>query len=165
MISFIVAMDKNNVIGFNNKMPWHLPNDLKFFKETTTGHTIIMGRKTFESIGRVLPNRKHIVLSQGNVNLPKEVEIINDIDQIIELNKQNIDEEFFVIGGGNIFKQLLPYADRLYVTLIDESFKGDVFFPEISLKQWKEISKVKGERNESNPYDYYFIEYVRNNSI
>ncbi len=162
MVSFIVAMDKNNVIGFHNKMPWHLPNDLKFFKDTTTGHTIIMGRKTFESIGRVLPNRKHIVLTKSNEDLPKGIEVFNSIDQVIELNEQNPDEELFIIGGGNIFKQLLPHADRLYVTLIDETFEGDVFFPKISSCEWKLISKEKGDKNTSNPYDYYFLEYIRN---
>ena len=84
MISLIVAMDKNNVIGFNNEMPWHLPNDLRFFKEKTTGHTIVMGRKTFESIGRVLPNRKSVVLTKSEVNLPEEVEVIQDIQTVVD---------------------------------------------------------------------------------
>lgn len=160
MISFIVAMDRNHVIGFNNQMPWHLPNDLKFFKETTTGHTIVMGRKTFESIGRVLPNRKHIVLTKSNNNFPDEVEVVQDIESIIQLSESN-DEELFVIGGGNIFKQLLPYADKLYVTLINETFEGDVFFPDISMEEWEEVSKEKGIQDERNPYEYYFIQYVR----
>lgn len=160
MISFIVAMDKNNVIGQKNDMPWHLPRDLKFFKEKTTGHTIVMGRKTFESIGRVLPNRKHIVITRDGSNLPEEVEIFDDIKKVIDLATKT-DEEIFVIGGGDIFKQLLPYADRLYVTFIDESFKGDVYFPEIPRDQFVEVSKVKGIKDEKNPYDYYFIEYER----
>ncbi|MEI3610743.1 dihydrofolate reductase [Pseudogracilibacillus sp. SO30301A] len=163
MISFIVAMDRNHVIGFNNQMPWHLPNDLKFFKETTTGHTIVMGRKTFESIGRVLPNRKHIVLTTSNNDFPDEVEVVQDIESIIQLSKANNDEELFVIGGGNIFKQLLPYADNLYVTLINETFEGDIFFPEISMEEWEEVSKEKGIQDEYNPYEYYFIQYVRKN--
>ena len=160
MISFIVAMDRNNVIGHQNDMPWHLPRDLKFFKEKTTGHTIVMGRKTFESIGRVLPNRKHIVITRDGSNLPEEVEVIDDINKVIDLAMET-DEEIFVIGGGNIFKQLLPYADRLYVTYIDESFEGDVYFPEIPRDQFVEVSKVKGIKDEKNPYDYYFIEYER----
>lgn len=160
MISFIVAMDKNNVIGQKNDMPWHLPRDLKFFKEKTTGHTIVMGRKTFESIGRVLPNRKHIVITRDGSNLPEEVEVFDDIKKVIDLATKT-DEEIFVIGGGDIFKQLLPYADRLYVTFIDESFKGDVYFPEIPRDQFVEVSKVKGINDEKNPYDYYFIEYER----
>lgn len=161
MLSFIVAMDKNSAIGFENKMPWHLPNDLKFFKEKTTGHTIVMGRKTFESIGRVLPNRKHIVLTKSEVELPKEVDVVSDIQSIIEMAEENKEEELFVIGGGKVFKQILPYADRLYVTVIDETFEGDVFFPSISSDEWKEVSKEKGIKNEDNPHDYYFIQYDR----
>src|SRR5699024_12852626 len=115
MISFIFAMDKNNGIGFNNGMPWYLPNDFKFFKETTTGHTIIMGRKTFESIGRVLPNRKHIVLSRHEGDYPEEVELVHDVDVLMD-RYENDEEEVFIIGGGRIFEKCLPYADRLYVT-------------------------------------------------
>ena len=139
MISFIVAMDRNHVIGSNNQMPWHLPNDLRFFKETTTGNTIVMGRKTFESIGRVLPNRKHIVITKSTTDFPNEVEIVHDIETIVKLSEDNNEEELFVIGGGNIFKQLLPYADKLYVTLINETFEGDVFFPVISMEEWEEV--------------------------
>jgi len=164
MISFIVAMDKNNVIGHKNKMPWHLPNDLRFFKEKTTGHTIAMGRKTFESIGRVLPKRKHIVItSRSDIKLPEEVEAAKDIQEIVALDRANREDELFVIGGGIIFEQMLPYADRLYVTVIDESFDGDVFFPEISPNDWVEVSREKGIKNEANPYDYYFLEYIRKN--
>lgn len=165
MISLIVAMDKNNVIGFENKMPWHLPNDLRYFKEKTSGHTVIMGRKTFESIGRVLPNRKHIVLSKSGKSLPKEVTIVQNIESIVNLSNQHKDEEFFVIGGGNVYKQLLPYADKLYVTLIDESFKGDVYFPQISKEEWEEVEKEKGLKDDHNPYDYFFIQYKRKSSI
>src|SRR5699024_10301829 len=118
-------------IGYKNEMPWHLPNDLRFFKEKTTGHTIVMGRKTFESIGRVLPNRHHIILTKSRNELPEEVEVFQDIEQVVQLSRQT-DEELFVIGGGNIFKQMLKYADRLYVTIINEAFSGDVFFPNIS---------------------------------
>jgi len=160
MISFIVAMDKNNVIGYQNKLPWHIPNDLRFFKETTMGHTIVMGRKTFESIGRVLPKRKHIVLTTSKKSFPEGVEVVSNIEEIIQLSKKS-EEELFVIGGGVIFKQMLYYADRLYVTVIDESFPGDVYFPEISKDDWKETSKEKGVKNEANPYDYYFIQYDR----
>ena len=161
MISFIVAMDRNHVIGSNNQMPWHLPNDLRFFKETTTGNTIVMGRKTFESIGRVLPNRKHIVITKSTTDFPNEVEIVHDIETIVKLSEDNNEEELFVIGGGDIFKQLLPYADKLYVTLINETFEGDVFFPVISMEEWEEVSREKGIQNERNPYEYYFIQYVR----
>lgn len=160
MLSFIVAMDQNNAIGYQNKMPWYLPNDFKFFKETTIGHTIIMGRKTFESIGRVLPDRKHIVVSKQANDFPAEVEAVTDLSVIAERYK-NTDEEVFIIGGGNIFKQLMDQADRLYVTRIMESFQGDVFFPEINKDTWAETSCEKGLKDDKNPYDYYFIQYDR----
>jgi len=163
MLSFIVAMDKNNVIGQKdkNRMPWHLPKDLQYFKERTSGHTIVMGRKTFESLGRILPNRKHIVLTRSNHNFPEEVKVFHDFSKVITLNNQYPDEELFVIGGGSIYKQFLPYADKLYVTIIDEVFEGDVHFPTISSDEWIEISRKKGPKDERNPYDYYFTEYVR----
>jgi dihydrofolate reductase len=161
MISLLFAMDRNQVIGANNDLPWHLPNDLKFFKEKTTGNTIIMGRKTFDSIGRPLPNRRNVVLSRKDVPLPTGVELIHDIDTIVRWNNDNPGEEFFVIGGGGLFNQILPFADRMYVTLIDEEFEGDVFFPEFSLEEWQEISREKGLKDEKNPYDYYFIRYDR----
>src|SRR5690625_4410899 len=126
MISIIVAMDKNRVIGYQNTMPWHLPRDLKFFKETTTGHTIIMGRKTFESIGRPLPKRKNVVLTRSKVDFPKSVEVIHDIKTIYQWNDDHPDEEFFVIGGGHLYEQVIPFANRMYITKINEEFKGDI---------------------------------------
>lgn len=160
MISFIVAMDKQRGIGFKNGMPWYLPNEFKFFKEKTTGHTIIMGRKTFESIGRVLPKRRHIVLTRSDRSFPEEVEVEEDITQVLERYK-NLEEEVFIIGGGHIFKETMPWADRLYVTHIDEVFDADVFFPEISSDVWKETSIEKGLKDDKNPYDYYFIQFDR----
>ncbi|MFS0672625.1 dihydrofolate reductase [Ornithinibacillus sp. 179-J 7C1 HS] len=161
MISLLFAMDRNQVIGANNDLPWHLPNDLKFFKEKTTGRTIIMGRKTFDSIGRALPNRRNIVLSKSDIELPLGVELIQDINSILTMDKKNSEEELFIIGGGGIFEQILPFADRMYITLIEEEFNGDVFFPDFSLEMWKETSRVKGIKDEKNPYDYYFIQYDR----
>lgn len=162
MLSCIVAMDKNNIIGIKdeNKMPWHLPRDLQYFKEQTSGHTIVMGRKTFESLGRVLPNRKHIVITTSDTSFPDEVDVIHHITDLIEISKRQ-DEEIFIIGGGSIYKQLLPYIDKLYVTMIDEAFTGDVNFPEIDHKIWTEISREKGLKDERNPYDYYFVQYMR----
>lgn len=161
MLSLIVAMDKNNVIGKDNEMPWYLPNDLKHFKETTLGHTMIMGRKTFDSIGRVLPGRKTIVLTRSKQTFPEEVDVIHSIEEIHALQKTNEADELFVIGGGELFKEMLPYADKLYVTVIDEAFDGDVYFPEIDPMIWEEISREKGLKDEKNMYDYYFLEYSR----
>lgn len=161
MLSLIVAMDKNNVIGKDNDMPWHLPNDLKHFKETTLGNAMIMGRKTFDSIGRVLPGRKSIVLTRSEQTFPEEVDVIHSIEEIHTLRKANESDELFVIGGGELFKEMLPHADKLYVTVIDEAFDGDVYFPEIDPMIWEEVSKEKGLKDEKNIYDYYFIEYSR----
>ena len=131
MLSIIVAVAENNVIGKDNKLIWHLPEDLKRFKRLTTGHTIIMGRKTFESLGRILPNRKHVILCNDmEMNIDDEnVEILEDISML----KEYIDseEEHFIIGGATIYKILRPYANKLYLTLIHEEFDGDVYFPEI----------------------------------
>lgn len=161
MLSFVVAMDRNRVIGLNNDLPWHLPKDFKFFKDKTTGHTMIMGRKTYESLGGPLPNRKSVVVTSKNPFYPEEVDVIHDINTIKEWNEKQPDEEFFVIGGAAIFKQVLPFVDRMYITRIDESFEGDTQFPAFSEENWNITSKKKGEKNEKNPYDYYFLQYDR----
>jgi len=161
MISFIVAMDNNRLIGANNDLPWHIPNDLQFFKEKTIGNTIIMGRKTFESLGRVLPKRHHIVVTKNkDKKFPEGVEIFSNLEEVIELSKKT-EDELFVIGGGRVFSELLPYADRLYITEIDAVFSGDIYFPEFSNQHWKKTSKVKGKKDNKNPYDYYFCQYDR----
>src|SRR5690625_43864 len=164
MLSIIVAMDKNNVIGRSkqNDMPWHLPNDLQHFKRKTTGHTIIMGRKTFESLGRVLPNRTHVVLTRTQYDAPNGVIVVHDLEELLQfIENSNEEEQFFVIGGGNLYTQLLPYVDRMYITLIDESFVGDVTFPRFDETEWKKVSCEKGVKDDKNPYDYYFLTYER----
>ena len=161
MLSIIVAISKNNVIGKDNKLIWHLPEDLKRFKKLTTGHTIIMGRKTFESLGRVLPNRKHIVIT-NNANIQIEDENVELIHDIKMLNKYiNSEEENFIIGGATIYKLLMPYANKMYITRINEEFEGDVYFPELDKKVWKEIEREKGIRNEKNPFNYEYVTYIR----
>lgn len=161
MISFMLAMDRNRVIGLNNDLPWHLPKDFRFFKERTSGHTVIMGRKTYDSLDGALPNRKNVVVTRKNMTFPEDVEIITDLKKIPEWNKSNPNEELFVIGGGNIFEQVLPYADRMYITFIDETFDGDAFFPEFNEEEWNITSREKGEKDDKNPYDYYFLQYDR----
>ncbi|MFD1849485.1 dihydrofolate reductase [Oceanobacillus bengalensis] len=161
MISLLVAMDRNRVIGLKNDLPWYLPRDLKFFKEKTTGHTIIMGRKTFDSIGKALPNRKNIVITRNKKDFPDGVEVINDIEAVIERNKMNPDEELFVIGGATIFEQIIDVSDRMYITWIDEEFAGDTYFPSFREEDWVETSSIKGEKDEKNPYDYYFLQFDR----
>ena len=163
MLSIIVAVAKNNVIGKDNKLIWHLPEDLKRFKRLTTGHTIIMGRKTFESLGRILPNRKHVILCNDmEMNIDNEnVEILEDISML----EKYIDseEEHFIIGGATIYRLLMPYAKKLYLTKIHEEFEGDVYFPEINEEEWQIIDKEKGLKNEENPFDYEYITFERKN--
>ena len=161
MLSIIVAVAKNNVIGKDNKLIWHLPEDLKRFKNITTGKNIIMGRKTFESLGRVLPNRKHIILCNDmELNIENEnVVVLEDISMLDEYI--NSVEENFVIGGATIYKLLMPYCNKLYITHIDEEFEGDVYFPEIDENIWEVVEEEKGLKNEANPFDYKYVTYVR----
>lgn len=161
MISLLVAMDENRVIGHQNKLPWHIPRDLQYFKQLTLGHTIIMGRKTYESIGRPLPQRRNVVLTRQDMSFPEGVEVIHDLDTLYEWEKANPDEEYFVIGGGNLFNQVIEHADRMYITLIKHPFKGDTFFPEFNEADWTLTHKEKGIKDEQNPYDYYFLTYDR----
>lgn len=161
MLSIIVAVAKNNVIGKDNKLIWHLPEDLKRFKKLTTGHNIIMGRRTFESLGRVLPNRKHIILCNDmEMNIQDEnVEILEDISMLDKYI--NSEEENFVIGGATIYKLLMPYAKKIYLTSIYEEFEGDVYFPIIEENEWEILEKEKGIKNEENPFDYEYITFKR----
>lgn len=161
MISLLVAMDRNNNIGYRNSLPWHLPNDLKFFKEKTTGHTIIMGRKTYDSIGKALPNRKNIVITRKDIDFPEGIEVIDNLDILKQWNDENNAEEYFVIGGGEIFTQVLPFADRLYITMIDDTFPADTYFPLFSKDDWSLSINRPGEKDEKNPYDYAFLQYDR----
>lgn len=161
MLSIIVAIANNNVIGKDNKLIWHLPEDLKRFKNLTTGKTIIMGRKTFESLGRVLPNRNHIVLTK-NKEYTIEDERVKVIYDIKELDTYiNSAEECFVIGGQQIYMMLLDKCSKLYITRIYENFDGDTYFPLIVQSNWKIEKREKGLKNEKNPYDYEYFDYIR----
>nr|AIA18208.1 Dihydrofolate reductase [uncultured bacterium] len=160
MISFIWAMDRNRVIGKENKLPWHIPEDLKFFKSSTMGHPIAMGRKTFVSIGRPLPGRENIIITRNKEYSYDGCTVVHSIEEFVEYCREK-EEEYFVIGGAEIFKEMFPFADKLYITLIDEEFEGDTFFPEFDLGEWELHSFEKGPRNEKNPYDYEFRIYAR----
>ncbi|WP_175991286.1 dihydrofolate reductase [Bacillus sp. Marseille-Q1617] len=160
MISFIVAMDSKSAIGKNNELPWHLPADLAFFKRVTMGNPIVMGRKTFESIGRALPGRENVIVTRDRQYRAKDCTIIHSVEKISEIQSSTT-EEMFVIGGAEIFKEVFPIADRLYITLIEEEFGGDTFFPSFNQDEWELISKEKGPTDDKNPYDYYFLTYDR----
>ncbi len=161
MLSIIVAVASNNVIGKDNKLLWHLPEDLKRFKTLTTGHTIIMGRKTFEALGHVLPNRKHIVLTH-NPDYKVDDENVEIVHSVSEIQKYvDDDNENFVIGGAIIYRMLMDYCQKMYVTRIAKSFEGDAFFPKIDEAKWKVVSREKGIKDENNTLDYEFIDYTR----
>ncbi|HHW37031.1 MAG TPA: dihydrofolate reductase [Bacillales bacterium] len=160
MISIVVAMDKNRVIGKNNQLPWHLPADLAFFKKVTMGKAIVMGRKTFESIGRPLPGRENIILTKNRDYRAEGCTMIHSIDDVFDLEKTE-NGEVCIIGGAEIFNEVLTCTDRLYITEIDHEFEGDTFFPLIKESDWTLISKEKGPKDEKNPYDYYFTIYER----
>ena len=162
MLSIIVAKASNDVIGSDNKLLWHISEDLKRFKEITSGHTIIMGRKTFESLPKVLPNRHHIIITRDkNFKVDSsQVEVINDINSIVD-RFENSDEEVFVIGGGEIYKALLPKCKKLYLTRVYEDFIGDTKFPEINLEQWSIEYKSDILINESNNLKFDFINLIK----
>lgn len=164
MISFIVAMDENRVIGKDNQLPWHLPEDLKFFKRVTMGHPIAMGRKTHESIGRALPGRENIVITRQLGYQSAECTVFYSVDEFVKYSRGQKDE-IFVIGGAEIFRETFPYVDFLYITHIQEPFEGDTFFPAFDLEKWELVSAETGIKDEKNPYNYEFRIYKRKESI
>jgi dihydrofolate reductase len=132
-------MSSNRVIGLNNKLPWHLSEDLKHFKSLTTGHTVIMGRKTYESIGKPLPNRRNIVISRNVNTFYDGVEMTHSLEDAFSISSN--DEEVFIIGGSNIYEQSLDLVEQLYITEIKKTFEGDAFFPDIDKSLWTESSR------------------------
>lgn len=160
MLSTIVAIANNNVIGGDNKLLWHISEDLKRFKEITMDSTIIMGRKTFESLPKVLPGRTHVVLtSDKNYNVSSDkVKIVHSLEEILNLY-ENTDEEAFIIGGGTMYSLTLPYCKKFYLTKINKDFKGDTYFPTINFDEW-EVTYESEEKIDNN-ISYQFINYSR----
>lgn len=156
MISIISAVGQNNEIGINNDLIWHIPNDLKFFKEKTTGHTIVMGSNTFKSLGRILPNRHHIVLSSKN-DYPSEVEVYHDFKELLNYAK-NTNEEIFIIGGAKIYRLFINYADQLYLTEINDVHEATAYFPEFNKDEY---DKTILSEEETNGLQYKFTLYKR----
>lgn len=158
IISIISAVAENRAIGKNNELLWHIPEDLKRFKEITTGHVVIMGQKTFESIGRPLPDRTSIVISDDLSFNPADAVIARSIEESIEKAKEIEKEEIFICGGGSIYRQFMPLADKLYLTIVEGNFEADTFFPDYS--EFKKI--IKEEKGSDEKYKYKFIELVKN---
>lgn len=160
MITIVVAMGLKNEIGLKNQLLWHLPNDFKHFKELTSGHPIIMGRKTYESIGKPLPNRTNIVISRKKDWFEEGILIVGSIKEAIKFG-QKIDKDIFIIGGGVIFKETIDLADCLVVTLVKSDFEADVFFPKIDKNTWLLSSEECLEKDEKHNYDFCFQTYLR----
>lgn len=154
IISAVVAIAENYAIGKNNQLLWHLPNDLKHFKTITSGHTVIMGRKTYDSVGKPLPNRRNIIITRQQIQI-EGCELVNSVEAALELCKD--EQEAFIIGGAEIYKLAMPFTNRIYLTVVHQSFDADAFFPHISSSEWTEISRTDFEADEKNAIPYSFI--------
>ena len=161
MVTLIAAISKNNALGKDNDLIWHLPADLQRFKKVTSGHHILMGRNTFESIGKPLPNRTTVIITRNTNYFKDGCLIANSLEDAIELDKE--DQEIFIIGGAQIYKQALEkdLVDKLDITIVHEEFEADAFFPEINSSIWKEIAREDFKADEKNKYDYSFVSYKR----
>jgi dihydrofolate reductase len=159
MIIMIAAVAENNALGKNNDLLWHLPNDFKRFKEITSGHHIIMGRKTFESFPKPLPNRTHVIISRQKDFSKEGCIVVQDLENALAVCPKN--QDVFIIGGGEIYKQFLPFADQLDITRVHDSFDADVYFPEIDLEIWQLSSETFQQKDEKHLFDYSFQTFVR----
>lgn len=166
-VSLIVAVANNGVIGKDNDLIWHLPKDMLFFKETTLGHHVIMGRKNFESIPekyRPLPNRTNVVITRQSDYKAEGCVVVNSVEEALEIAKQNGDTEPFIIGGGQIYKIALEQnlVDKIHLTKVHHTFEGDTFFPELG-NNWKEVAREENKADEKHKYNYDFITYTKDN--
>lgn len=159
MISLIAAVSRNNIIGNDNQLLWHLPADLKHFKNVTSGHTIIMGRKTFESIGKALPHRRNIVVTHQDTFAAPGCEVMTGLQEAIDACRK--EKEVFIIGGAEIYRQVLPAADKIYLTRIYKDFEGDTKFPELNFSEWRLTKYLRHHADAQNEYEYSFSEYER----
>lgn len=157
-INIVVAIASNNAIGKNNKLLWHLPKDLKHFKELTTGHTVIMGRKTFDSVGRPLPNRRNIVVTRQNINI-EGCEVVNSLDAALALASG--EAEVDIVGGAEIYRQAMHLTNRIHLTIVHQNFDADTFFPEIDYSEWEETTREDHQPDETNPISFSFITLKR----
>ena len=165
-LAVIVAAAENGVIGRDNALPWHLPEDLRYFKRVTMGKPIVMGRKTYESIGRPLPGRANIVITRSKGWFAEGVSVVHSLDEALRLAadiaRMDGIEELMVIGGAEIYAHAIPRAERLYLTQVHADVKGDALLPDIDWSRWLEVSRERFYASEENPYDYSFVVYERN---
>jgi dihydrofolate reductase len=158
-LSLIVAMDENRLIGSDNRLPWHLPADLALFKRTTMGKPVVMGRKTFESIGKPLPGRRNIVITRNPDYRAEGCEVVSDIDSALEICAE--DAEIMLIGGASLYQQTIDRASCMYITLIHHEFDGDTWFPEFDPDDWQVAEREVFEADADNPFSWSFVKYVR----
>lgn len=163
-LSLIVAVSRNGVIGIDNQLPWHLPEDLKYFKSVTMGKPLIMGRKTYDSIGRPLPGRTNIVVTRDPSWQAPGVEVAQSLEVALKLGQSACEaagaDEIMVIGGEQIYRMTLPAADRLYLTQVDAEVEGDAFFPEVDFSQWQQISEQLPELTDTHPYRFLQLDRI-----
>lgn len=160
MVTIIAAIAENNALGKNNQLIWHLAADLKRFKKTTLNHAVIMGRKTYESLGKPLPNRTNIIITRDKNYKAEGCIAVNSIKEALKVAAE-ADENPFILGGAEIYKQAMPFTDKLDITIVHHQFEADVFFPEIDKTIWKETSRENFKANENNKYDYSFVTFER----
>ncbi len=162
-LRLVAAIGKNREIGKNGKMPWDLPDDLKHFRHVTEGKPVIMGRKTYESIGRPLPKRTNIVVSRDPDLKIEGVHTATSLEEALEIAKKENPEEACIIGGAQIYSLALPFADRLSLTIVDGKFDADAFFPEFSKHEWREVSRIHHEKDERHKHAFEFVEWEKKN--
>ena len=156
-ITMIAAVAEDNGLGLDNKLVWHIPRDLKHFKDLTNGHCIIMGRKTFESLPKALPNRTNVIITRNKNYTADNAIVVQSLEDALKISKK--DSQPFIIGGGEIYKMAMSIADRIELTRVHSIFEGDTFFPEIELSEWKEVKIDKRKKDENHNYDFTFIRY------
>jgi dihydrofolate reductase len=158
IISIVVAIAENHAIGKDNKLLWHLPNDLKHFKTITSGHTVIMGRKTYDSVGKPLPNRRNIIITRQHIEIAG-CEVVNSLEEAVALCKT--EGEVFIVGGAEIYRQAMAITNKIYLTIVHRSFEGDTYFPKIEENVWVETEREDHDADEKNKIAYSFITLVR----
>ncbi|MHB1106005.1 MAG: dihydrofolate reductase [Lutibacter sp.] len=160
MVTIMAAIAANNALGKDNQLIWHLPADLKRFKKTTLNHAVIMGRKTYESLGKPLPNRTNILITRDKNYKAEGCVVVNSLKKALKIAEE-VDENPFILGGAEIYKQAMPFTDKLDITFVHHQFDADVFFPEIDKTIWKETSRENFKADENNKYDYSFVTFER----
>ncbi len=165
LIAIIAAASENNVIGREGKLPWHLPDDLKYFKEMTEGHPLIMGRKTFESLPRLLPDRRHIIVTRDQTYDAKGAEEASSLDEAIMFAGKDGAEKVFIIGGGEIFRQSMDRADVVYMTRVHAWIAGDSMFPDVSPVAWEETKRIEHPADAKHKFSFTFLTYTRKGQL